>query len=117
MNSQSTINRVVTLKPNWKDNDQQGFKEYLEEVYSTNSAISDLFENPGVNVISMTLNLSVTIESIEEVVNEIPLVPVDLSVAEVVDIVSGDVIVPDIEQAISDQPFRDEADKLENTAE
>lgn len=102
MNSQSTITKIVSLKPNWKDNLEQGFNDYLLEVYNTNKSISDLFDNPNINVVGMTLTMEITVEQVVGVLNEIPLVPVDLTVAEIIDIVSeeshSDLDIPNYEE-------------------
>ena len=88
MNSQSTITKSVTLQPNWKDNEEQGFKDYLGEVYIANASISDLFENPNINVINMVVTMEITVEQVSDVVNEIPLIPIDLTTSEIIDIIS-----------------------------
>lgn len=55
------ITKKVDLLPDWKDNEMEGFKEYLKGVYSANSAISDLFEDEQLDVVSMTTEMKVLV--------------------------------------------------------
>jgi hypothetical protein len=85
--SKQTIKRIVKLQPDWKENDNQGFKDYLEEVFKVNQSISSLFEDEKVSVISMQIEMSVEVEDFS-IDNEIPLVPIDISTEEIIDILS-----------------------------
>lgn len=89
MMSKQTIKRIVKLQPDWKENDNQGFKDYLEEVFKVNQSISSLFEDEKVSVISMQIEMSVEVEDFS-IDNEIPLVPIDISTEEIIDILSGE---------------------------
>jgi hypothetical protein len=63
MNSEvlQTITKTISMEEGWKDNDNAGFTKYLEDVHAANSSLSSLFEDPNLEVLSMSVTMSVNV--------------------------------------------------------
>jgi hypothetical protein len=86
--SAATITKSVTLQPNWKDNDNQGFKDYLDEVFKVNESVSSLFDDENVDVKTMTILMTIQVDDLS-FANEVPLIPINILTSEVIDILEG----------------------------
>jgi len=85
----ATITKSVTLQPNWKDNDNHGFKDYLDEVFKVNESVSALFDDENIDVKTMTILMTIEVDDLS-FANEVPLTSIDLSTSEIVTILSED---------------------------
>lgn len=102
-NVQQIITKKVTLAPNWIDNDHEGFKQYLQDVYDTNTAISDLFEDKNLQVDTMTVTMEVFLSLKDPTIVSVEEAPIPTIHSEVVsEVVAVDTPTPPIPVGVVD---------------
>ena len=60
-----TITKRLILPEGWRENDNQGMKDYELEALRSSKAITELFNNPNVEIISMDVTVNVNIKTTE----------------------------------------------------
>jgi hypothetical protein len=92
------VTKTVNLEPNWEEDDMAGFKKYLQKVYDTNVAISDLFEDENLRVDTMKLTMEVSLTPRDKsLVADIPLSPA----AALLDLINSVSDTPEVNEALS----------------
>lgn len=61
-----TMKKTIALQPNWKDNNYEGYADYISKTVAVQKVLTDLFMSNDLEVISLTVDLAVTVKQVEQ---------------------------------------------------
>jgi hypothetical protein len=61
-----TVTKTIKLLPNWKDNNFEGYAEYIAQANALQKTLASLFVNDDVEIVSLDTTISVTLKEKEQ---------------------------------------------------
>ena len=60
-----TMQKKISLEPNWRDNNYEGYSSYISQMTSLNKTLSSLMTSSNLDVVSIDVTVDVTVKEKE----------------------------------------------------